>query len=256
MTANSENVNYEKTSSPTTVSPIENTELCAFQQSETFYKNAQTYWSTIEPTVDGMLGGFSTISGIDIQGSSQFLKEIFKMKPSPNCERALDCGAGIGRVSKHLLMPLFKTVDLVEQDKVFADKVNDYLNVQTQSIRKLGTVYQMGLQDFTPDAGKYDVIWCQWVLGHLRDQDFVTFFKRCADGLAANGVIVLKENVTATEDVCIDDVDSSVTRSLKDTKSLLTMAGLRIIKMIRQTNFIQGLFPVFIIACRPLRKTA
>lgn len=34
------------------------------------------------------------------------------------------------------------------------------------------------LQEFTPDAGRYDVIWVQWCIGHLTDDDFVSFFKR------------------------------------------------------------------------------
>uniref|UniRef100_A0A2P2KK48 Alpha N-terminal protein methyltransferase 1 n=1 Tax=Rhizophora mucronata TaxID=61149 RepID=A0A2P2KK48_RHIMU len=29
-----------------------------------------------------------------------------------------------------------------------------------------------------PDAGRYDVIWIQWCIGHLPDDDFVSFFKR------------------------------------------------------------------------------
>ena len=30
------------------------------------------------------------------------------------------------------------------------------------------------LQDFTPEEGKYDLIWCQWVLGHLTDGEMYT----------------------------------------------------------------------------------
>jgi protein N-terminal methyltransferase len=33
-------------------------------------------------------------------------------------------------------------------------------------------------QDFTPEAGRYDVIWVQWCIGHLTDHDFIAFFKR------------------------------------------------------------------------------
>lgn len=33
-------------------------------------------------------------------------------------------------------------------------------------------------QEFTPDAGRYDIIWVQWCIGHLADDDFVSFFKR------------------------------------------------------------------------------
>jgi 2-polyprenyl-3-methyl-5-hydroxy-6-metoxy-1,4-benzoquinol methylase len=43
-------------------------------------------------------------------------------------------------------------------------------------------------------AGAYDVIWIQWVVGHLTDDDFVDFFLRCRKGLKPGGVIVLKEN--------------------------------------------------------------
>lgn len=39
----------------------------------------------------------------------------------------LDCGAGIGRVTKHLLLPLFKNVDMVEQDRTFVDKAPMFL---------------------------------------------------------------------------------------------------------------------------------
>lgn len=225
-----------------------------FFKSPDFYGNAQKYWSRIAPTVDGMLGGLSVIAPTDIQSSSQFLSEIFKMKPSPNKVRALDCGAGIGRVTKHLLGKFFTKVDLVEQDANFVRKANEYLSVNGAQLTFVGQLYQMGLQDFTPEPGKYDIIWCQWVLGHLTDADLLAFFQRCIGGLAPNGCIIVKENVTSTDDFSIDPVDSSVTRSLKVTKSLLEAAGLRVFKLLKQPDFIKGLFPVFIIACRPIKR--
>ena len=41
--------------------------------------------------------------------------------------RVLDCGAGIGRVSKRLLLPLFSEVDLLEQNPTFLEKAKTYL---------------------------------------------------------------------------------------------------------------------------------
>lgn len=64
-------------------------------RSETFYKDAQQYWKAIPATVDGMLGGFASINFTDIRGSQDFLNKVFKMKPSPNKNVALDCGAGM-----------------------------------------------------------------------------------------------------------------------------------------------------------------
>lgn len=225
-----------------------------FTSNKSFYTNAQKYWSTIDPTIDGMLGGLSSISASDIQGSQQFLQELYKTKPQPGKKRALDCGAGIGRVTKYLLMPQFDCVDLVEQDGNFVNKARDYLNSSIGGGRdRLGTIFNVGLQDFTPSPNTYDIIWSQWVLGHLTDDDLAAFLHRCSKGLSKNGFIVIKENFTANDDVFVDDNDSSVTRSLKLMKSVLEMADLRIVRMIRQQNFIQGLFPVYMIACKPNR---
>lgn len=225
-----------------------------FFKSPDFYKNAQQYWSRIPGTVDGMLGGLSVIDPTDVKSSSRFLSELFKMKPAPGSNRALDCGAGIGRVTKNLLINYFKKVDLVEQDVNFVRKANDYLSVNGQLIEKIGSIFNVGLQDFTPADGVYDVIWCQWVLGHLTDDDLMAFFQRCSSALAKNGCIIIKENFTSEDDFCIDAVDSSVTRSLRITKNILDSVGLRIVKISKQENFIQGLFPVYAIACKPIRK--
>lgn len=222
-----------------------------FFKSPDFYTNARKYWAGIEPNIEGMLGGLTMIDSTDVKGSLKFLNDLFKMKPSPQSQRALDCGAGIGRITKNVLVNYFNSVDLVEQDGNFVRKANEYLGTS----ERIGTIFNMGLQDFTPAENTYDVIWCQWVLGHLTDDDLSHFFKRCCTGLTNNGCIVIKENFTSTDDFCIDANDSSVTRSLRVTKNILESVNLRIIKIIKQSNFIRGLFPVYTIACRPMRKT-
>ena len=45
-----------------------------------YYNDAAKYWGDVDPSVDGMLGGFGNISAIDIEGSAKFLKGIFKVK--------------------------------------------------------------------------------------------------------------------------------------------------------------------------------
>lgn len=187
---------------------------------------------------------------LDIQGSESFVKLLFKFKPSPGKTRALDCGAGIGRVSKNLLMNHFQTCDLIEQDVNFAETARTNLSCSGH----LGTVYNCGLQEFKPSEQVYDVIWSQWVLGHLLDDDLVAFFKAMASVLNKNGIIVVKENFTNGDKVVWDHKDSSVTRPLKQFKILLKKADLKIIKEARQTNFPKSLFPVHMIALRPMTK--
>lgn len=56
----------------------------------------------------------------------------------------IDCGAGIGRVSRELLLPYFNTVDLVEQDAKYVAKARTNI-----TDARLQNFWCMGLQDFT-----------------------------------------------------------------------------------------------------------
>lgn len=142
-----------------------------------FYIDAVNYWEKIPPTVDGMLGGFGFISQTDIEGSKKFLEQLFNLKTPPGKEYAVDCGAGIGRITKNLLSDIFVHVDLVEQNPIFLEKAKAFIGRTNKN--KIGVFFPIGLQDFTPETHKYDIIWCQWVLGHLKDDHFVDFLERC-----------------------------------------------------------------------------
>ena len=75
---------------------------------------------------------------------------------------ALDCGAGIGRITKRLLLPLFQTVDLVDVTQEFLDQAKTYLGEES---KRVGHYFCTGLQDFVPEQGRYAVIWIQRVIG-------------------------------------------------------------------------------------------
>jgi len=221
------------------------------QAAPEFYEDAQKYWDNIPATNDGMLGGFSHISKLDIGGSDTFLKLIFKMKNPPGHSRAVDCGAGIGRITKHLLHRYFGKVDLVEQCQNFVDQGKEDL----KGHKKVGEFYCQGLQDFNPPPGSYDVVWSQWVLGHLTDSHLEDFFKRMAASLKPNGVIVVKENVSS-EEVELDEEDSSVTRPEKLLLHIIDQAGLRVLKNSKQNKMPNGLYEVRMICLRPKSSLA
>jgi protein N-terminal methyltransferase len=93
--------------------------------------------------------------------------------PGSGPSRALDCGAGIGRVTKQVLMKAFDHVDLVENSEIFVQQAREeYLKAEIAS-GKVGEVRCSGLQNVTFEGssweGRFDVIWCQWVLGHLTE---------------------------------------------------------------------------------------
>nr|BAN21159.1 methyltransferase-like protein [Riptortus pedestris] len=211
-----------------------------------FYSKAKIYWSKVSPTINGVLGGFGHISECDINGSELFLKSLFQLKNPPGNGRALDCGAGIGRITKHLLIKHFQLVDLIDQNSDFVEKAKEYV-----SSDRLGKLYCNGLQCFKPEE-KYDVIWCQWVLGHLTDEHFKQFMENCLESLNKNGVIVVKENITSSNEIDVDEEDSSITRPYDHLLKLFEESRLKCILKQQQTSFPKGLYPVKMFALRPV----
>eukprot|EP00116_Pleurobrachia_bachei_P012332 sb/3472594/ len=79
---------------------------------ETWYGTSHNYWTTVPSTVDGMLGGYEHITHVDLAGSAEFLA---KLLPDPaNRTLAIDCGAGIGRITKGLLLNCFERVEMLD----------------------------------------------------------------------------------------------------------------------------------------------
>jgi protein N-terminal methyltransferase len=196
-----------------------------------------------------MLGGFNNtrLPRVDILGSQTFLTHptIKRRLTASNYAHAVDCGAGIGRVTKNLLTKLFAMTDLVDPIESFNKDVQEgeYLRPEREA-GKIGRVFSMGLQEFVPEKGRYSVIWNQWCLGHLTDQDLVEYFKRCKEGIAvAGGVIVVKENLTSGVDN-YDTLDSSFTRTEKSLRGIFARAGLRILHCAEQHGLPEGLFTV------------
>ncbi|CAG8481368.1 7800_t:CDS:10 [Ambispora leptoticha] len=219
------------------------------------------FWSEKPANIDGMLGGFGSISNLDIKTSELFLSEytrgkrgtrnMLRVPPRIVTKYACDCGAGIGRITKNLLTKMFDRVDLVEQTPKFIQHAqNEHLR-QEVAAGKIGEFYCVGLQEFSPDPGRYDLIWCQWVLEHLTDDDLVAFFVRSKKGLRPDsGIICVKENVnvlgyTFDEEVC------SVVRSDQIFKDIFHKAGLKVLKESTQHGFPKDLFPVKIYALAP-----
>ncbi|XP_050389359.1 N-terminal Xaa-Pro-Lys N-methyltransferase 1-A [Patella vulgata] len=215
---------------------------------EKFYGDAKVYWEKISPTVDGMLGGFAKISPTDINGSRAFLRPFMKISGGKvNNKKALDCGAGIGRITKRLLLPMFDSVDMVELNQHFLNEARAFIGSESKRVDNL---FCSGLQEFIPEIGRYDVIWCQWVLGHLKDKHLIDFFKRCKSALSPNGMIIVKENTASDTERDFDSSDSSFTRPRREFVDLITQSGLTIVKEEKQKGFPKGVYDVFMFALR------
>jgi protein N-terminal methyltransferase len=191
-----------------------------------------------------MLGGFNNtcLPRVDIIGSRAFLSHplVRKRLVASSYLHAVDCGAGIGRITKNLLAKLFTKTDLVDPIDSFISDVmeGEYLRAERDE-GKIGDVFPIGLQQFKPESGKYSVIWNQWCLGHLTDADLVDYFVRCREGLVSDGgVIVVKENLASGEDN-FDGLDSSFTRTEKSFCRIFAKAGLKVLYAAEQ----RGIYP-------------
>lgn len=200
-------------------------------------------------------------------GSRQFLQRLIPslctvpsalrpLHPSPDAPsrtRALDVGAGIGRVTQTVLLHLFSDVVLLEPVEKFVQEA--FQNCQDSLVMvpqtpaskrwkgiaektKSVTFLQGALQQFDPSRPEshtsrlgclgydgetdncFDVIWCQWCLGHLDDEGLASFFQRAKSSLrsVSESLIVVKENLCRNESeggprTVYDEQDSSLTRS-------------------------------------------
>lgn len=214
----------------------------------TWYSSANEYWENEAncPVNDnGVLGGFAHVSPADIAHSKRFIDRLQTLRPACGRQCAVDCGAGIGRVSKFLLLPAFDQVDLVEQSERLLKSVPSYMGVDLDLLRKVRNLYCMGLQEFVPAPDTYDVIWVQWVALYLTDVDLVHFLQRCQRALRPNGWIGIKENVLLHGNPYeIDEEDSSITRSDPYYKSIFRQAGMTLLAEEVQEGFPEELYPV------------
>lgn len=211
------------------------------------------YWSNVQPTVNGMLGGFPQISNIDLRGSSAFLAKVRRLIPSLPTSGTLplgvDCGAGIGRITTGFLSRVCEVVDIVEPVEAFAKVVREG---EMKAQGKVGDIYVTGLETWVPSK-RYDLIWNQWCVGHLTDEQLVEYLVRCREALTETGLVVLKENINTDYNDMYDPEDSSVTRTEDKFRECFSKAGLAIVKSEEQLGFPQrlGLFPVRFFALRP-----
>ncbi|KAK8664956.1 hypothetical protein V6N13_084724 [Hibiscus sabdariffa] len=215
-----------------------------------WYREGVAYWEGVEASVDGVLGGFGQVNDADIKGSEAFLNTLLHERFGDAGRNqhlvALDCGSGIGRITKNLLIRYFNEVDLLEPVSHFLDAARECLSQEhfvASDVHKATNFYCVPLQEFTPDAGRYNVIWVQWCIGHLTDDDFISFFKRAKVGLKPGGFFILKENI-ARNGFVLDKEDRSITRSDLYFKELFRQCGLHLYKMKAQKGLPEELFAV------------
>jgi protein N-terminal methyltransferase len=200
------------------------------------YKNIENRWNQTEASISGVLGGFEELNENDIDASCEVLQNLIENNEIYT-GKALDCCAGIGRVTQNVLQHYFEEIDMFDQEQRFVNqaRINLFGN------GKVGKIIKSSLQEFYTNE-KYDVIWMQWSLENLEEEDAKEFLNRCHDFLYDDGVIILKENVTKLEDV-YHGADC-VIRSRETLCKIFWECGYNVLKGFEAKNWPEGLFGV------------
>lgn len=161
---------------------------------ENWYEKRDKYWASKDVSLKSVLGGFEESHLPDVKCSCELLQGLILSKQL-NPGSALDCGAGIGRVTEFVLTRFFKEIDLMEKNPKFVDKCKSKFS----SNEKIKKIYLSPLESFKFER-KYDLIFIQWCLENLEDEDLVPFLNKCYDNLENNGLIIVKENLYNSPD--------------------------------------------------------
>jgi len=176
-------------------------QLAAVQQEnkEEWYRANAAFWSqggyggnTDDEAMIGDAGGHA-----DGQEGLAFLDKMIARYPTMRCQRAMDAGAGVGRVTKLVLLKRYRTVRLVEADRELSKRSRMYLGKKRaarcdftcQRLEEISDIVQQG------DGCFVDLIWLQWTLQYLTDLDAVRTLRTLAQGLSPKtGMLIVKEN--------------------------------------------------------------
>ena len=80
-----------------------------------WYDGSLQYWEKKPATVEGVLEGYGKYHEMESNYSKQVLQNHLKMLPSK--KRALEAGAGIGRITKSILKDVFAEIDLQDSSQ-------------------------------------------------------------------------------------------------------------------------------------------
>lgn len=133
----------------------------------------------------------------------------------------MEFAAGIGRVTKNVLIRKLKHVEALEPFSHLAEKIKEI------SSPNLKAVYVQKAENFE-FPHKFDFIWGQWILENLTDLEVIKILIKCRDNLKENGKIVFKENIE-NKSLSVDSDSGQRIRTKQTYMIFFELVGLEVI---------------------------
>lgn len=171
----------------------------------TLHSTSQSFWKSKDPSINSMCG-LEDLHDEDTQHTKQLLN---KYLVGVGDERALDIGAGIGRITFSSLYPRFRRIDMLDSNSAFLESAKMFEKSTGNS--KIENFYASTIEEFR-FKHKYDLVFVQWVLEYVSHEDLLKFFTRVKLNLQKNGVVIIKENVNilSDEDIIVSEEGSTI----------------------------------------------
>jgi len=218
---------------------IEDSTIDFSNDKDLWYSKTKKYWEEAETSIDGVLNGNANLHFSDVKTNCELMEGLIINKQI-NTGTILDVGAGIGRIAENVLINYFDVVDMLEQDL----KYSLYAKTVLGNNSRVRNFYNSSIQSFEFE-NSYDVIWIQWVLENLEDDDLQVFLSKCFKSLNKGGLLLIKENIVSKGCRYMTE-DFSKVRSDITFKKLFDKCGLKIIKHFHQPNWPKDMLKVSI----------
>ena len=213
---------------------------------ENWYAGSVDYWNNQPTTIDGVLGGYGEIHETDSDTSRIMIEDARPI--ISGFDQALDCGAGIGRITKTTLLPVFNAVDLLEPAAAQLEEAKRF-------VPEARNFFCAGLQEFRFPT-RYDCLWVQWCLCYLTDPDLAEWLAKAKEGGlnrtedGKTGLIFVKENVAGGQFI-LDKSDNSVMRTDRQFHAIFEDAGYTVMKQFYQKGMPGELHHISCFVLRP-----
>ena len=163
-----------------------------YQANETYWRDGGYGGTTDDEAMIGDTGG--------VQDGGEGLAFLDRLLRDRRCNnnktnQAIDAGAGVGRVTKHVLLKRYDSVQLVEADSGWSKQSRNYLGRKRSAKCTFTCARLEDLDVPTMLESSADLVWLQWTLQYLTDRDAVIVLRKLASCLVKDtGFLIVKEN--------------------------------------------------------------